>query len=63
MACSVIDEALRNLVATGGDIEKAAMLDNFCFSSPEREEILGDIVMSARGCYDAAKAFGVPFIS
>lgn len=63
MAVSVIDEALRNLVATGGDIRKAAMLDNFCFSSPEREEILGDIVMSARGCYDAAVAFGVPFIS
>ncbi|UCG92209.1 MAG: phosphoribosylformylglycinamidine synthase subunit PurL [candidate division WOR-3 bacterium] len=63
MALSVIDEALRNLVATGGDIRKAAMLDNFCFSSPEREEVLGDIVMSARGCYDAAKAFGVPFIS
>jgi len=63
MALSVIDEALRNLVATGGDIEKAAMLDNFCFSSPEREDVLGDIVMSARGCYDAAVAFGVPFIS
>jgi len=63
MAISVIDEALRNLVATGGDIRKTAMLDNFCFSSPEREEVLGDLVMSARGCYDAAKAFDVPFIS
>ena len=63
MAVSVIDEALRNLVATGGDIRKTAMLDNFCFSSPERAEVLGDIVMSARGCYDAAVAFGVPFIS
>jgi phosphoribosylformylglycinamidine synthase len=63
MALSVVDEALRNLVATGGDIEKAAMLDNFCLSSPEREEVLGDLVLSARGCYDAAKCFGVPFIS
>lgn len=63
MAVSVVDEALRNLVATGGDVGKAAMLDNFCFSSPEREEVLGDIVMSARGCYDAAIAFEVPFIS
>ncbi len=63
MSLSVIDEALRNLVAAGGDITKSAMLDNFCFSSPEREEVLGDIVLSARGCYDAAKAFGVPFIS
>ena len=63
MAVSVVDEALRNLVATGGDIKKAAILDNFCLSSPDREEVLGDLVMSARGCYDAAKAFGVPFIS
>lgn len=63
MALSVVDEALRNIVATGGDISKTALLDNFCFSSPEREEVLGDIVLSARGCYDAAKAFGTPFIS
>ena len=63
MALSVIDEALRNLVAVGGDIEKAAILDNFCFSSPEREEVLGDIVLSTKACYDAARAFGVPFIS
>jgi phosphoribosylformylglycinamidine synthase II len=63
MALSVVDEAMRNLVATGGSIEKAAMLDNFCLSSPEREEVLGDLVLSARGCYDAAKCFGVPFIS
>jgi phosphoribosylformylglycinamidine synthase II len=63
MALSVIDEALRNLTAAGGDISAAALLDNFCFSSPEREEVLGDIVCVARGCYDGAMAFGVPFIS
>ena len=63
MALSVIDESLRNLVAAGGDVRKAAMLDNFCLSSPEREEVLGDLVLSARGCYDAATCFRVPFIS
>jgi phosphoribosylformylglycinamidine synthase II len=63
MALSVVDEALRNLVAAGGSIEQAAMLDNFCLSSPEREDVLADLVLSARGCYDAAKCFGVPFIS
>jgi phosphoribosylformylglycinamidine synthase len=63
MALSVVDEALRNLVATGGSIKQAAMLDNFCLSSPEREEVLGDLVLSARGCYDAARCYGVPFIS
>jgi phosphoribosylformylglycinamidine synthase II len=63
MSLSVIDEALRNIVATGGTLERIALLDNFCFSSPEREEVLADIVMSARACYDAALAFRTPFIS
>jgi phosphoribosylformylglycinamidine synthase len=63
MALSVIDEALRNIVAAGGDLERTALLDNFCFSSPEREEVLADIVLSARACYDAAVAFRTPFIS
>jgi phosphoribosylformylglycinamidine synthase len=63
MAVSVVDEALRNLVAGGGDIRRAALLDNFCFASPDRPEVLGDIVLASRGCYDAAKAYGVPFIS
>ncbi len=63
MALSVIDEALRNIIAAGGDLHKAALLDNFCFSSPEREEVLGDIVLSSQACYDASIAYGVPFIS
>jgi phosphoribosylformylglycinamidine synthase II len=63
MALSVIDEALRNIVAAGGMLERTALLDNFCFSSPEREEVLADIVLSARACYDAAIAFRTPFIS
>jgi phosphoribosylformylglycinamidine synthase II len=63
MAVSAVDEALRNLASVGGDISKAALLDNFCFSSPEREEVLGDIVLSARGCYVSASAYHVPFIS
>jgi len=63
MSLSVIDEALRNIIATGGTLERTALLDNFCFSSPEREEVLADIVMSARACYDAAMAFRTPFIS
>jgi len=63
MALSAVDEALRNLVAAGGDIGKIAILDNFCFASPERPEVLGDVVLASRGAYDAARAFGVPFIS
>lgn len=63
MALAVVDEALRNLVATGGDIKQTALLDNFCFASPEQPEVLGDIVQASRGAHDAAVAFGTPFIS
>ncbi|MEO0052483.1 MAG: phosphoribosylformylglycinamidine synthase subunit PurL [candidate division WOR-3 bacterium] len=63
MAASAIDEALRNCIATGGDIERTAILDNFCWGSPERPEQLGALVRAAEACYDIARGFRVPFIS
>ncbi|MCL6466302.1 MAG: phosphoribosylformylglycinamidine synthase subunit PurL [candidate division WOR-3 bacterium] len=63
MAASAIDEALRNCVAAGGDITRTAILDNFCWGSPEKEEQLGGLVRAAEGCYDTARGFRVPFIS
>ncbi|MGQ9678033.1 MAG: phosphoribosylformylglycinamidine synthase subunit PurL [bacterium] len=63
MAASAIDEALRNCVAAGGDIEHTAILDNFCWGSPENPEALGGLVRAAEGCYDTARGFRVPFIS
>ena len=63
MGASAIDEALRNLTAVGGSIEKVGLLDNFCFGNPERPEVLADIVDTSRACYDVAKGFGTPFIS
>ncbi len=63
MAASAVDEALRNVVAAGGDPERTALLDNFCWGNTERPETLGSLVEAARGCSDAAIAFGTPFIS
>ncbi len=63
MAAAAIDEALRNCVAVGGDIERTAILDNFCWGSPEKPEQLGGLVRAAEGCYDTARGFRVPFIS
>ena len=63
MAVSAIDEALRNILATGGSLEKTALLDNFCFGSPENEKILGSLCLSAKACYDMALVFNTPFIS
>jgi len=34
MAINAVDEALRNLAAVGGDIERTAILDNFCWAIP-----------------------------
>ena len=63
MAASAIDEALRNITACGGDPARTALLDNFCWGSPERPEQLAGFVAAARACYDVARGFGTPFIS
>lgn len=63
MAVSAVDEAVRNAVAVGGDPDRTAILDNFCWGDPRRPEILGTLVQAAQGCYDAALHFRTPFIS
>jgi phosphoribosylformylglycinamidine synthase len=63
MAASAIDEALRNVTACGGDPERTALLDNFCWGNPERPVQLAGFVRAARACYDIAREFGTPFIS
>ncbi|WP_424244064.1 phosphoribosylformylglycinamidine synthase [Elusimicrobium posterum] len=63
MALNSIDEAFRNLVCVGADINKVAILDNFCWGSPDDKKLMGELVLCARGCYDGALAYGAPFIS
>ncbi len=63
MAASAIDEAVRNIVAVGGDPEKTALLDNFCWGNPEKPEILAGLVKACQACYDISKVYGTPFIS
>jgi phosphoribosylformylglycinamidine synthase II len=63
MAMNAVDEALRNLTAVGGDIERAAILDNFCWGNPTDPAQLGMLVRALKGCHDAAVGFGTPFIS
>ncbi|MCX6741518.1 MAG: AIR synthase-related protein, partial [Candidatus Parcubacteria bacterium] len=63
MAASCIDEALRQIIAVGGSLERTAILDNFCWGIPDKPDRLGGLVRAALGCYDAAKGFSVPFIS
>ncbi|HVU10368.1 MAG TPA: phosphoribosylformylglycinamidine synthase I, partial [Phototrophicaceae bacterium] len=63
MAWAAVDEAFRNLVAVGADPDQVALLDNFCWGSPYLPDRLGALVRNAQGCYDAALAYGAPFIS
>ncbi|MFH1478896.1 MAG: phosphoribosylformylglycinamidine synthase subunit PurL [Candidatus Omnitrophota bacterium] len=63
MAASSIDEALRQVVSVGGDIEKTAILDNFCWGNTDKPDRLGDLVRASFGCLDTAKGYKVPFIS
>ncbi|HEX7899698.1 MAG TPA: phosphoribosylformylglycinamidine synthase subunit PurL [Planctomycetota bacterium] len=63
MAANAIDEALRNVVAVGGDPARTAILDNFSWGRPDNPENLGALVLAARACQDAAVAYGTPFIS
>ncbi len=63
MAINAVDEALRNLTAVGGDIERAAILDNFCWGNPTDPLQLGMLVRAVKGCHDAAIGYGTPFIS
>jgi phosphoribosylformylglycinamidine synthase subunit PurSL len=70
MAANVIDEAIRNIVAVGGDCDRIALLDNFCWgnpvqskSNPEGAYKLAQLVRAGKACYDMATAFGTPFIS
>ena len=63
MAGAAIDTAIRGLIATGVPLDTIAILDNFCWCSPDDPERLGQLKRAARGCYDYAVAFGTPFIS
>lgn len=63
MAASAIDEAIRNVVAVGGDPERTAILDNFCWGNTERPEIFGSLCRAAMACRDVAVGYGTPFIS
>lgn len=63
MALACVDEALRNVVAVGGDPAQTVILDNFCWGDPRKPDRMAGLVRAAAGCYDAAVAFGTPFIS
>jgi phosphoribosylformylglycinamidine synthase len=63
MAQAAVDEALRNVVATGADPDRAALLDNFAWGDAQIPDRLGSLVLAAEGAARAARALGTPFVS
>ena len=63
MAACSIDTAVRNLIVVGCELSNIALLDNFCWCSPENSEKLYQLKMAAKACYDLSLTFETPFIS
>lgn len=63
MAASAIDEAIRQIIAVGGNMDQIALLDNFCWGNTDKPDRLGGLVRAAQACYDVAKIYETPFIS
>lgn len=63
MGLAAVDEALRNVVAVGADPSACTILDNFCWGDPRQPDRMGGLTRATVACYDAALAYGTPFIS
>ncbi|MBI3819564.1 MAG: phosphoribosylformylglycinamidine synthase subunit PurL [Planctomycetes bacterium] len=63
LAESSIDEAMRNIVAIGGDPDRTAILDNYCWGNCNKPDRLGGLVRASEAARDLAIAYETPFIS
>ena len=63
MAACSIDNAIRNAISVGGNLDHLALLDNFCWCSSQDPKRLGQLKDAAKACYDYAVSFGTPLIS
>lgn len=64
MAVYAVDEAVRNVVATGGDPDRCCLLDNFCWPDPlVNSENLGALVRTCEGLKEICLAYETPLVS
>lgn len=63
MGAACVDECFRQLVGSGADPDRIAILDNFCVGNPEDEEELGALVETVKAIAAGAEAYGAPFVS
>jgi len=70
MTASVIDEAVRRVIAVGGSLDRIAILDNFCWPDPVESEKTPDgaykmaqLVRSNKALYDLTTLYKTPAVS
>lgn len=63
MTESVIDEAIRNIISVGGNLNRIFLLDNFCWGDVKEERQMVDLVLSCETAKNVSVYFGTPFIS
>ena len=70
MTASVIDEAVRRVIAVGGSLDRIAILDNFCWPDPVESEKTPDgaykmaqLVRSNKALYDYTTLYKTPAVS
>jgi len=70
MTASVIDEAVRRVIAVGGDLSRIAILDNFCWPDPVESDKAPDgaykmaqLVRSNKALYDLTTLYKTPAVS
>lgn len=70
MAVAAVDEAVRNAVCVGGNPDKMALVDNFCWpdplpgkNNPDHAYKLAQLVRTCRGLYDVCVAYAMPLVS
>jgi phosphoribosylformylglycinamidine synthase len=70
MAANAVDEAVRNAVAVGADVDHLAGLDNFCWPDPVQSDAtpdgrykLAQLVRACKALSEVTTIYGVPCIS
>jgi phosphoribosylformylglycinamidine synthase len=70
MAQYAVDEAVRNVVSSGGDIDHLCLLDNFCWpdpvqspKNPDGDYKMAQLVRTCSGLYDICNYYGTPLVS
>ncbi len=63
MAECAIDEALRNVVAAGGDPDYTVVLDNYCWGNTRDPQALGELVRATEALCAVALQYRTPFVS